>query len=408
MTINIGVYTTVAYKPETTFGTIPAASGAQLIRRRAAKLEFSKATFESPEIRPDMQVNDFRHGLRSAKGTLQQDLSPKSGADFFAAVMGRDFAAGASSAALSLTMATGALVNGIQLYTVTRSAGSYLTDGFKIGDVIRLSVGGLNAANINKNLQITSLTATIATVRVVNGSAMVAEGPISGCTVAVPGKKTFIPSTAQTNKSFSIEAFASDIVQSEVYSGMKVAKAAVNCPSTGLSDVTFEFAGQGMTPAASQYFTSPTAAPTFASEAGVNGAICVNDQPQITVTGINFTIERAMTGDAVVGSFVAPQINPGLFKVTGTMTVLYSDNVLRDLFVNEAETDVYLVLSCDNTAAADFVAFTMPRVKLNSAAKDDKIQNIVQTITFQALFNNNGGAGVNEELTTISMQDTQA
>jgi len=36
------------------------------------------------------------------------------------------------------------------------------------------------------------------------------------------------------------------------------------------------------------------------------------------------------------------------------------------------------------------------------------VQNIIQTIAFQALYNNNGGVGVAEELTTISIQDTQA
>ena len=300
MTMNIGVFTTVAYKPEVTYGLIPAASAAQLLRRRSAKLEYDKATFESSEIRPDQQVNDFRHGVRTAKGSLQQDLSPKSGSDFFAAVMARAFTAGSSASAVSLTMALGTLVNGIQLYTVTRAAGSYLTDGFKIGDVIRLSVGGLNAANINKNLQITALTALVATVRVVNGTTMVAEGPISGCTVSLPGKKTYVPNTAQTNVSFSMEAWASDIAQSEVYSGMKVSKASVSVPSTGLADVTFDFSGQSLTTAQAQYFTSPTAAPAFPSEAGVNGAICVNDQPTVAVTGLNFAIERAMTGDAVV------------------------------------------------------------------------------------------------------------
>jgi hypothetical protein len=43
-------------------------------------------------------------------------------------------------------------------YTITRSSG-WLTDGVKIGDVIRLSVGTLNAANISKNLLIIALTA---------------------------------------------------------------------------------------------------------------------------------------------------------------------------------------------------------------------------------------------------------
>src|ERR1700739_1972152 len=408
MTIAIGVFTQVSYKVEATYRTIPAASSAQARRRRSAKLEFNKATFESTEIRPDQQVNDFRHGVRTAKGTLQQDLAPKSGADFWAAVLGRDFTAGASAAAVSLTVATGSVVNGVQLYTVARGSGSYLTDGFKIGDVIRLTVGGLNAANIDKNLQIVALVAATATVRTVNGTAMVAEGPISGCTVSVAGKKTYIPTTGHTNKSYSIEAWASDITQSELYSGMKVAKAAVNMPATGLADATFDFSGQGLTTAQAQYFTSPTAAPAFSSEAGVNGVICVDDKPQQSVPALSFNVDRAMTGDPVVGSFVVPQQNPGIFRVTGQMSVLYADGALRYLFVNESETDIYVVLTCDNTAASDFISFVLPRVKLNSAAKDDKIQNIVQTIAFQALFNSNGGAGTAEEQTTFSIQDTQA
>jgi hypothetical protein len=38
---------------------------------------------------------------------------------------------------------------------VARSAGSWLTDGIKIGQVGRLTAGGFNAANSNKNLLVT-------------------------------------------------------------------------------------------------------------------------------------------------------------------------------------------------------------------------------------------------------------
>ena len=65
-----------------------------------------------------------------------------------------------------------------------RCSGSYLTDGFKIGDVIRLTAGAFNALNTQKNLLIIALTATVATVRVVNGSAMFAEANIASATVS--------------------------------------------------------------------------------------------------------------------------------------------------------------------------------------------------------------------------------
>ena len=47
---------------------------------------------------------------------------------------------------------------------MSQIAGDFLTGGFKIGDVIRLSVGTFNALNLNKNLLIVALTATVATV----------------------------------------------------------------------------------------------------------------------------------------------------------------------------------------------------------------------------------------------------
>jgi hypothetical protein len=73
----------------------------------------------------------------------------------------------------------------------------------KKGMVVRLSVGSLNAANISKNLLVISATATVLTVVPLNGVALVAEGPITGCTVSAPGKETHAPTTGHTNDYFS-------------------------------------------------------------------------------------------------------------------------------------------------------------------------------------------------------------
>jgi hypothetical protein len=83
-----------------------------------------------------------------------------------------------TASGLSLTIA------GTGPYTITRSAGDFTADGFVAGSTIWLSGSGLNAANKSKRLYVTALTATVATVTVIDGSAMVAEGPIASSTVA--------------------------------------------------------------------------------------------------------------------------------------------------------------------------------------------------------------------------------
>ena len=67
-------------------------------------------------------------------GTLNGELSPGTYADFMAAALRRDFAAVSALTGLSITIAGSG-----PTYTVTRASGSWLTDGFKRGRVVRLT-----------------------------------------------------------------------------------------------------------------------------------------------------------------------------------------------------------------------------------------------------------------------------
>lgn len=403
MTLASGIYKQLAYKVESAYGTVPSASSAQALRRVQSTLGLSKDTYQSNEIRSDMQVSDFRHGVRKVNGNITGELSPATYKDFIAAALKRDFTAVSAISSVALTIAgTG------PTYTVTRGSGSYLTDGVKIGDIIRLSVGSLNASNISKNLMITALTATVATVIVPNASAMVAEGPISGCTVTVIGKKTYIPSTGHTDKSYSIEAWYSDISQSEVFSGCKVSKVALNLPPTGMATIAMDFIGKDITTAASQYFTTPTAATTTGALAAVNGVVRLNSVTVAIVTGLSVEISPEFTSAPVVGSNTISNAFPGTVKVSGQVVVQFQDATLRDVFINETEVDLYAVFTTDNTSTADFVQIALPRVKFGGASKNDGTGSIVQTIPFTALYNSTGGTGISKEATTISIQDSQA
>jgi len=402
MAIAKGTAKQVGYKKETTWGTLAGNTGGKLLRRVTASFNLNKEAYESNEIRTDRQVADFRHGVRSADGSLNGELSPATYSDFMGSIVGKDFTTAPTAATVSVTIAASG-----SLYTITRSAGSYITDGFQVGMVVRLSVGTLNAANINKNLLIASMTATVLTVAVVNGSTMVAEGPIAGCTITATGKATSVPLSGHTDQSYSIEEWYSDIAQSEVYTGMKVNSIAVQLPATGLTTVDIGFVGKdlGQT-GTSQYYTSATAQNTNGIFAAVNGVMLVQGAPVALVTSADFTIDRASENATAVGSNSIAEIFTGRIRVTGNLSVYFQDATFRGYFDQETPVSLVLAVTTNSTATADFITFTLPKVKLGSFSVDDGELGAVASTSFQALLNDVTTAGL--PATTIQIQDSLA
>lgn len=399
-----GLFKQVAYKAESTFGVVPSATSAQALRRVQSTLDLSKETYQSNEIRQDFQLVDFRHGVRRVEGNISGELSPATYKDFIACALKKDFAAGASASNVTVTIAGAG-----PSYTVTRSSGNYITDGFKVGDVIRLSIGSPSlAANFGKNLLIVSLTSTIATVITLNGSSMTAEGPVAGTTVAVVGKKSYIPTSGHTDKSFSIEHYYSDLVQSEVFSGCKPTSIAIGLPPTGLATIDIGFMGKDVTTASAQYFTNPTAQTTTGLLAAVNGELRVAGQSVATLTGLTLNIASNYSGDPVVGSNTVPFMFAGRVIVTGQATAYFDSVTLRDAFFNETEVEIIGAFTANNDANAPFMSFVLPRVKIGGASKNDGEGGLVQTLPFQALLNTAGGSGTTSEQTTIVIQDSAA
>lgn len=402
MAISKGTSKVVAYKRESTWGTLAGATSGKLLRRVTASFNLVKEAYESGEIRTDRQIADFRHGVRSAEGSLNGELSPASYADFMGSIVGRDFTTAPASGGASVTIAASGA-----LYTVTRATGSFLTDGFTVGQVVRLTGAGLNAANVGKNLLIAAMTATVLTVKVVNGSVLVEEGPIASVTTTSVGKTTLVPATGHTDQSYTVEEWYSDIAQSEVYTGMKLNSMAVQLPATGLTTIDFGFAGKDLTQSGtSQYFSSPTAQNSNGIFAAVNGVMLVNGAPVALVTSADFSVERATENATAVGSNSVSEIFTGRIRVTGNLSVYFQDAAFRTYFDAETPVSIVLTLTTDSTANSDFVTFTLPKVKLGSFTRDDSELGVIASASFQALLNSNGTAGL--PVTTIQIQDSAA
>lgn len=405
MTFATGVNKRLKYKVESTWGTIPAAAASQDLRRVTSTLGLKKQTYESAEILSHFQRQDFRHGIRSAEGAINGELSPGTYKDFMAAAVRRAFTTVTAISSLTITIAGSG-----PTWTVTRSAGSWLSDGVKQGYVGRLTAGAFNAANLNKNLIVVAVTsATVLTVALFPGvAALVAEGPIATATFTLPGKITFAPSSGHTDLSYSIEHWHNDIAQSHVFSGLKIRKMDIGLPPTGMATAVFDFLGKDITTATAEYFTSPTTATTTGVTASVNGALIAQSGLKANVTGLSVSLDGNMTAEPIVGQNTYSDIAEGRILVTGQMTVVFQDAVERDYFINETEVSLAVALSASSAVGSDFLSFALPRVKFGAADISDGDKSLIVSLPYTALYNFAGGAGVQTEQTTLQIQDSQA
>lgn len=406
MPIAQGINKTIAYKKQTALGTTATGSGGQLIRRETATFNQTKDTYENNEIVSHQQSTGATHGIARSAGTINGLLSGSSYSALMGSLLRKDFVATSALTGLSLTIAASG-----SNYTITRATGDFLTGGIKIGDVIQITAGSVNANNLNKNLVVVGVTATVLTVNVLNsGSTMTAEGPIASCTITVPGKKAWVPTTGHTSDYYTFEEWYSDAVRSHVYPDLQIGMLDVAVPATGNVTAAFGLVGLGgKTESGTQSLTSPTAATTTNVMSSVAGAVYVGGVRYTNITSFSLKIDGQVNpGEAVVGSNTVGDVYRGRIKVSGSFSFVYDADTLGANFLDETATSLIAVLADARTAAANTVAFVLPRVKFFSNDADDGEKQIVRTINFTAEINGSGGASLASHQTIVSIQDSQA
>lgn len=404
MTIAQGTAKQTRIKRQSAKGSLAGASGGQIMRRESSTFELAKEIYTTEsEITSTQQVKSVRHGVKTVNGSLNGILSPGTYSDPVSAVLRRDFAAVTAITGASITVA------GSGPYTITRAAGSYLGDGIKIGMVVRLTAGSFNASNLNKNLLVTGVTALVLTVLVLNGSALVAEGPIATATVTVPGKVTYAPDTGHTDIYYTVEEWYSDASVSERNLDVKFGKADIALPGSGNSTIKFSAIGLDQTQDTTAYFTAPTAETTTGALAAANGILLVNGAAVAVVTDLSFSIDgKAAAADGVVGTNVRPDVFRGKVAVSGSFTAYFDGNTISNLFINETAIGIVSAISAGSEANADFMAFAMSSVKINSNTPTDGETGQKRTYNFQGQYNAAGGAALANTATTIQIHDSAA
>lgn len=399
-----GIFKQLTIAEETTYGTPAGTGSGQNLRRINGAMQLTKDVYTSQEIIPSQQQRVSRHGVRRVAGTLSGQLSPGAYTNFIEGMLRRDFTVGATVTLSNVTAAAG------PPGTFTRATGSWLTDGFKVGDVVRhtgWTTGGVS--NNSRNYRIKDLTATVMTVLGTGNEIVASKAAGDSVTVALAGKKTFIPSLGQVLQSYTVEQWFpdADTAISERFVGCRVAGLRFNLPATGLLTCEAQLIGQDMLQGTAQYFTNPTPANNTTSLAAVSGVIRFGGVDVASITGCQLGIQSAMEANPVMGSNIVPEVFPGMVQTSGQLSVYVRDQTLMNAFIAEAEYDLHLYMTTDPSINADFMAITMNRVKINSATKSDSDRSIIQSVSFEALEHVAGaGAGTKFEATSISVQDS--
>lgn len=389
---------------QSALGTL-GSSGSQRLRRTSFVLDLENGTYESNEIDSSQQSSGATQGPDSVTGTYNTEISPGSNAEEWALLLRRDFTAVTAITGLSLTIAGSG-----PTYTITRGSGSFFTDVVKKGYVTKITAGSVNANNLNKDVIVIGVTATVLTVIVRSGAlTLTAEGPIASCTLTFGGKTTWAPFTGHTNKYRTYEMWEPNVPSSELFGDVKPASAAVTIPATGIPTCNFAMAGLSRTDGASEVLTSPTAASTTNILQSKFGRIVINGTPT-RCTNIQITVDgRTTPGDGEVGETTLSDLQRGKIAVSGQFSAKFSSTTLSALRRNQTVVTLIVGGADSGLAAADYVVFTMPAIKImTDPANDENDQQVVRTYNFTGQRYAAGGAGTDSNQTIFQIVDSQA
>lgn len=402
MAITEGSSTYFAYKKEGTPNTEETGAGGAILRRVTGTLDLEKAEVTSAEKRTDFQEVNVTHGTRSVSWSVNGELYGGDYEELLAAICRRDFTAISAinaGAGEEYTIASGVL---------TRAGGSFISDGALTGLVGRLTDMTVTGNN-SRNLLITSVAATTAGIVAIDGGAAVANDATAddNAVLTIPGKYTFIPESAHTSDTFTIERYDSKTDTSQVGWGCKVGVVDISIQPDTPPSVSFSGLGinrreyeSGSAPS----LTSPTAAGTGSLMAAAIGYIRLNGSAVAVVTSADISIDLGISNQPIVGANVSPDVFYGrAAQVTGSLNILREGVTVENIFDDETEVELNLIVAAPGSEPRAFYNFFMPRVKLTSANVDDPDGPAIITASFRAL---KKAATTGYPATTLLIQDS--
>jgi hypothetical protein len=359
----------VNFKVESVEGTAATGGGSTGERLRildSPGLKLDRGLIQSAERRNDGNPGKPRMGGKSVGGSYNVELSQGSFDTLIEGLLRSTWVA----ADPAITCDNGAAFTSIAITnqnTITLTGtGSFLTEGFRVGDVIRLSDMS-TAANNSVNGVIKTVSASVI---VVHGTPYTNQSSDSACTLTI--QKKICQALTPTRRTFTVEQYHEDADISEQFVGVRVVSLELQLQPNGMVNATFGFVGMNRTwlaTGSSPYFTSPTEYTSIALTAA-DASIYYNGSAIATLTGGSITFTIAAEVGAVIGSTTPVGTFDGMMTTTGDLVGSFTDASDHTLWDAETEFEVNLLLvEPDASAPVNFIHFFFPAAKILDIAK---------------------------------------
>ena len=334
------------------YGVTPGTPAWTPFRHTSCNIQLKRDQFESKELRADRAITDLRLGTYKCDGDVGIELSYGAFDSILEALMG-----GTWAVAYALASQTVAIHSGNK--TLIRAAGSWITDGVKVGDPLVLggsTTGTNNGTYIISVVDPGGLSLTWSTT---TASAPFTE---AGSGVQTVTTTRFKLNQGITQRSFSILRRYTDITQYQVFAGCCPNKLTLDFKPSGMVTGSIGWIGSNVTaalPDSSSYNSASANSPmdTFAAAILEGGAAFAK------ASAITLTLENGIEADYVVGSKYAPQCTWGRSKLTGKLTCFFEDLTMYNKFLNETPSSLQITAG-DGTRT---LVFYMDNVKYTGA-----------------------------------------
>jgi Phage tail tube protein len=360
----------VAYKLQTALGTPASGAGGSVLRVSGGTGgQLTKASTESAEVRNDGMRSRGRHGIQKTAATWNAEASAGTWEPIAEAVMRDTW----TTPDLILTEASGAPPLGSITTTanaIVANAGSFITAGIRVGDVVRLT-NHTTPGNNNRDLRIVGLTAntmTVAETLTVNATADTAF------TITRTGRK-LIQSGTMIKRYYTIDELESDIDQSQVMNDFVWGTMRFSMAPNGI--ILFDPGGIGtgryntLDSASSPLLTSPVST-TSLPLAVVDATVRIGSNDICDLSSFDITLDITPMSPDVFGcanTKYGPDVFTGQMGIAINFTCLRKDLVFLQDFAAETQYSISILATENEAEPKDFFSIFVGNLTLGGVTK---------------------------------------
>jgi hypothetical protein len=344
---------TIAYKEQADMGTLATGSGATGLEvTPSSGLQMQSAQVESQLIRRSKMRRKARPGSISVSADYGSELQVGAFDPIIEAVLGGDFASPIELDETDLTSCT--ITGGGE--TVTFAAGDPADDGVRVGMMARFS--GLSvAANNGVWFPILAMGGTNGRVWTVPEGYLLDNSVDSEFDVEVA--RSVYTTTPYKERYFTIEEYGDILGRSKLGVDAKWNSFSVSQQPDQIAQISMGLGAREMRhlPALdSPNFTDPA----FGGGRVLylqDGAVYVNGEKRLDLTGLQFGLEAPLSTVPVISSRFSPDIFTGQFGFTGQLTGVVQDGDDLRAFLEEDDISLHVRFSESDNPAAPFISF---------------------------------------------------